>query len=157
MTDDAPDRSPAAAEALHTTLDCSFEEAVDRVQLEHELAGFESVATTRLDRLVEGVLGEAVTRTALVVVCHAEVARDAVDLDPVLGGLLPCTTAVYEQDGEVHVHHLSATKAMRDLGCVDADDRDAMADLVELTGERMRTVWENVEAIDASYGAEPAG
>ncbi|PSQ40148.1 hypothetical protein BRD13_00310 [Halobacteriales archaeon SW_5_70_135] len=135
MTDDAPDRSPAAAEALHTTLDCSFEEAVDRVR----------------------VLGEAVTRTALVVVCHAEVARDAVDLDPVLGGLLPCTTAVYEQDGEVHVHHLSATKAMRDLGCVDADDRDAMADLVELTGERMRTVWENVEAIDASYGAEPAG
>ncbi len=147
------EQSSTAQEALHTTLDCSFEDAVDRVQLEHELAGFESVATTRLDRLVEGVLGEEVTRTALVVVCHAEVARDAVELDPALGGLLPCTTAVYERDGEVHVHHLSATKAMRDLGCADGDAMDA---LVELTGERMQRVWENVEAIDASYDAEPA-
>jgi len=145
--------SSTVSEALHTTLECSFEEAVDRVQLEHELAGFESVATTRLDRLVEGVLGEEVTRTALVVVCHAEVARDAVEVDPALGGLLPCTTAVYEQDGEVHVHHLSTTRAMRDLGCAEGE---AMEELVELTGERMARVWENVEAIDASYDAEPA-
>jgi uncharacterized protein (DUF302 family) len=148
-------RSPTAREALHTTLDCSFEDAVDRVQLEHELAGFESVATTRLDRLVEGVLDETVTRTALVVVCHAEIARDAVEIDPALGGLLPCTTAVYETDGTVHVHHLSATKAMRDLGCTDADET-AMDALVEATGERMRTVWENIEAIDAAYDGEPA-
>lgn len=148
------ERSPTVEEALHTTLDCSFEDAVDRVQLEHELAGFESVATTRLDRLVEGVLGEEVTRTALVVVCHAEVARDAVAIDPALGGLLPCTTAVYETDDTVHVHHLSATRAMRDLGC--ADDEAAVDALVELTGERMATVWENVEAIDTAYDAEPA-
>ncbi len=149
--------SPTAREALHTTLDCAFEDAVDRVQLEHELAGFESVATTRLDRLVEGVLGEDVTRTALVVVCHAEVARDAVEIDPALGGLLPCTTAVYESaDGSVHVHHLSATKAMRDLGCVDAADTDALDDLVDLTGERMATVWENIENSDVAYDAEPA-
>jgi Domain of unknown function DUF302. len=99
------------------------------------------------------VLGEEVTRTALVVVCHAEVARDAVELDPALGGLLPCTTAVYERDDEVHVHHLSATRTMRDLGCADGD---AMDELVELTGERMGRVWENIEAIDTSYGAEPA-
>ncbi len=145
--------SPTAEEALHTTLDCSFEEAVDRVQLEHELAGFESVATTRLDRLVEGVLEEDVTRTALVVVCHAEVARDAVEIDPALGGLLPCTTAVYETDDTVHVHHLSATKAIRDLGCAEGQ---AVDDLVELTGERMATVWENIEAIDSAYDPEPA-
>lgn len=146
--------SPTAEEALHTTLDCGFETAVDRVQLEHELAGFESVATTRLDRLVEGVLGEAVTRTALVVVCHAEVARDAVEIDPALGGLLPCTTAVYERDGEVHVHHLSATKALRDLGCAEGE---AVEDLVALTGDRMETVWEGIEAIDDAYGTESAG
>lgn len=147
-------RSPTATEALHTTLECSFEDAVDRVQLEHELAGFESVATTRLDRLVEGVLGEEVTRTALVVVCHAEVARDAVEIDPALGGLLPCTTAVYETDEAVHVHHISATKAMRDLGC--AEDEDAIEALVDLTGERMATVWENILESDAAYDAEAA-
>lgn len=138
--------APTAEEALHVTLDADFEETVDRVQLEHELAGFESVATTRLDRLVEGVLGEDVDRSALVVVCHAEIARDAVEIDPAITSLLPCTTAVYEQDGLVHVHHLSATKAIRDLGCAP-DDSEAVQALVDRTGEYMDEVWQHVEAM----------
>lgn len=141
------DPSPTVEEALHVTLDLPFEEAVDRVQLEHELAGFETVKVTRLDRLVKGALEEDVDRTALVVVCHAEVARDAVEIDQALAALLPCTTAVYEDaDGEIHVHHLSATKAMRDLGCA-RDQSEALDDLVELTGDRMDDVWGNIEAM----------
>lgn len=150
MTDDEGDgRSPTAREALHTTLDMEFEEAVDSVQLEHELAGFETVKVTRLDRLVEGALEEEVRRTALVVVCHAKIARDAVELDQAATGLLPCTTAVYEdEEGTVHVHHLSATKAIRDLGCVP-DQAEAVDDLVAFTGDRMAEVWENVERLAA--------
>lgn len=141
---DAP--SAAAREAMHLAVERPFEDVVDEVQLEHELGGFETVAVTRLDELVRGVLEEEVRRTALVVVCHAEVARDTVRISPDLGGLLPCTTVVYEDlDGLVHVHHLSATKAIRDLGCAPADAADAVEDLVELTGERMETVWENIE------------
>ncbi len=144
-------QAPTAEEALHVTLDVEFDEAVDRVQLEHELAGFESVATTRLDRLVEGVLGEEIARSALVVVCHAEIARDAVEIDPAITGLLPCTTAVYEEhDGTVHVHHISATKAIRDLGCAP-EDSEAVEELVELTGERMDEVWEHVEGLAENH------
>lgn len=138
---------PTVEETLHTTLDMPFDEAVDAVQLEHELAGFESVATTRLDHLVKGALEEDVDRTALVVVCHAEVARDALDADKGLASMLPCTTAVYERPDEDHVHarHVSVTKAMRDLG-FSVDD-DAMDDLVDLTGSVMDEVWTNVEAL----------
>ena len=146
-TSPAPgERSPAAEDAMHTALEMSFEDAVPFVQLEHELAEFETVQVTRVDKMVEGMLGMAVERTALVVVCHPEVARDALAIDQSLAGMLPCTTAVYETaDGTVHVHHISATKAIRDLGCAPADAEGDLERLVGLTGDRMTEVWENIE------------
>lgn len=137
--------SATAEEALHLTVDRQFEDVVDEVQLEHELAGFETVAVTRMDELVRGVLGEDPERTAMLVVCHAEIARDALAIDQRLAGMLPCTTVVYEDaDGLVNVYHMSATKAIRDLGCAPEGAENAVEDLVELTGDRMATVWENV-------------
>jgi uncharacterized protein (DUF302 family) len=143
-----PDQTPTVEEAMHLTLDASFEDAVPMVQLEHELADFETVRVTRLDEMIEGMLGDDVDRTALLVVCHPEVARDAVTIDQSLAGMLPCTTAVYEREGEdcVHVHHFSQTKAIRDLGCAPDDAEDEVDDLVDLTGERMTKVWENIRA-----------
>jgi uncharacterized protein (DUF302 family) len=150
MSDTSPGTAPAPTveEALHVTLDFPFDEAVDRVQLEHELGGFETVKVTRLDNLVKGALEEEVRRTALVVVCHAEIARDAMEIDQALASMLPCTTAVYEdEDGTIHARHLSATKAIRDLGC--CEDDEAAQDLVEMTSERMDRVWEGVERLAA--------
>lgn len=140
-------KTPTAEEALHTTLDMPFEDAVPFVQLEHELADFETVKVTRLDRMIEGMLGEEVTKTALLVVCHPTIARDAIGIDHELAGLLPCTTAVYEKesDDSVHVHHFSATKAIRDLGCCPDDCDDEVEELIEFTGERMTEVWESIE------------
>jgi uncharacterized protein (DUF302 family) len=138
--------SPTAEEALHLTVDRPFDDVVDEVQLEHELAGFETVAVTRMDELVRAVLGEDPDRTAMLVVCHAEVARDALAIDQRLAGMLPCTTVVYEDSaGLVHVYHMSATKAIRDLECAPAGTEGAVDDLVALTGDRMQTVWENIQ------------
>lgn len=143
--------SPTAEEALHVTLEYPFEEAVDRVQLEHELAGFETVKVTRLDEMVKGFLDEDVDRTALIVMCHAEIARDALGIDPSLAAMLPCTTAVYEQEGqegtEVHVRHVSVTKGMRDLGLTPAEEDEAVEELVAHTGELMEAVWERIEEL----------
>jgi len=138
--------TPTAEESMHTTLDMPFEDAVPFVQLEHELADFETVKVTRLDRMIEGMLGESVEQTALIVVCHPEIARDALAIDQQLGGMLPCTTVVYEtpDDDLVHVHHLSVTKAIRDLGCAPTEE-EAVEDLIEATGELMTEVWENIE------------
>ncbi len=132
---------------MHLTLEAPFEDVVPFVQLEHELADFETVKVTRLDEMIAGMLGEDVERTALLVVCHPEIARDALAIDPSLGGMLPCTTVVYERadDDLVHVHHFSATKAIRDLGCAPGDCDAEVEALIELTGERMRAVWTNIE------------
>ena len=147
---DAAHPAPTADEALHTTVDLPFEDAVPFVQLEHELADFETVRVTRLDEMIEGMLGhDDVERTALIVVCHPEIAYDALRIDPTLAGMFPCTTVVYERAGDdrVHVHHVSATKAIRDLGCASAAGVDgaAVEDLVAKTGELMAVVWENIE------------
>ncbi|MFB6146875.1 MAG: DUF302 domain-containing protein [Halobacteriaceae archaeon] len=147
-----PRPAPTVEETLHCTLDMPFEDAVPTVQIEHELVGFETVQVTRLDQMIEGMLGDEAPPTALIVVCHPEVARDAIEIDPTLAGLLPCTTAVYERpdDDVVHVHHLSASKAIRDLGAAPAGSEAAVAALVELTGEQMAQVWENLTAHDAA-------
>jgi uncharacterized protein (DUF302 family) len=148
--------TPTAEEAMHTTLDMPFEDAVPFVQLEHELADFETVKVTRLDRMIEGMLGEEVERTALLVVCHPKIARDALEIDHELAGMLPCTTVVYEKDSDdrVHVHHFSATKAIRDLGCCPEDRGEAVEELIAFTGERMTEVWENIEAHAGSATAD---
>ena len=149
--------APTADEALHTTLDMPFDDAVPFVQIEHELADFETVRVTRLDEMIEGMLGhDDVERTALIVVCHPEIAFDAIEIDPTLAGMLPCTTIVYEREGDdlVHVHHTSATKAIRDLGCAPADADGAVEDLVEKTGELMTVVWENIEEHGREHAAE---
>lgn len=141
-------RKPTAEEALRTTLEMDFEDAVPFVQLEHELADFETVQVTRVDKMIEGMLGESVERTALIVVCHPEIAHDAISIDNSLAGMLPCTTAVYEPEGandSVEVVHFSATKAIRDLGCAPAEAETDVDHLVDRTGELMNEVWENIQ------------
>lgn len=141
--------APAISDALHTTLDMSFEDGIPYVQVEHELAGFETVTRTRLDRMVRGALDEEIPRTALLIVCHAEVARDVLAIDPTLAGLLPCTTVIYETptDDVIHVHHISAGKTIRDLDSVpDTDDAEA---LVDLTAELMTEVWRHLDTTAA--------
>lgn len=145
--------APTVEEALHTTLDLPFEDAVAHVQLEHEYQGFETVALTRLDEYIEGVLDENVHRTALIVVCHAEIAKDALEIDPQLAGLLPCTTVVYEDGGAVHAYHASTTKAIRDLGCAPGECEPEVEALVEMTGDVMEEVWANVERHAAGAGS----
>lgn len=154
MHDEGDHGSATARDALHTTVDLPFEEAVDTVQVEHEIGGFETVKVTRLDQMVEGFLDEDVDRTALIVMCHAEIARDALAIDPSLAAMLPCTTAVYERetddgdgDPEVHVRHVSVTKGMRDLGLTPVEEAEAVDDLVAHTGDLVDTVWERIEEL----------
>jgi uncharacterized protein (DUF302 family) len=148
MSDPATVEHLSEDAAMHLTLDVPFDDAVPYVQLEHEYAGYETVKVTRLDEMIDGQLGEDVSRTALLVVCHAEIAHEALEIDPRLAGMLPCTTVVYEvpDDDRVHVHHVSVAKAIRNLGYAPADADAAVERLVELSGERMTDVWENIEA-----------
>ena len=139
-------KTATAKEALHTTVDMPFEDAVLAIQLEHELADFETINVSYLDEMIQGTLGKSVSRVALIIVCHPQIAYGALKIDPEIAGMLPCTTVVYEssEDGLVHVHHVSATKAIRDLGLVPSESKESLDQLVALTGEKMQVVWQNI-------------
>ena len=141
------EETATAKEVLHTTVDMDFEDAVLAIQLEHELADFETINVSYLDKMIKGTLGETVSKVALIIVCHPQIAYGAFKIDPEIAGMLPCTTVVYEspEDGLVHVHHVSATKAIRDLGLVSSDSKDSLDQLVKLTGEKMQVVWKNIK------------
>tara|TARA_A100001037_G_scaffold306807_1_gene355880 strand:+ start:15033 stop:15470 length:438 start_codon:yes stop_codon:yes gene_type:complete len=140
------DKTATAKEVLHTTVDMPFKDAVLAIQLEHELADFETINVSYLDEMIQGTLGEHVSKVALIIVCHPQIAYGALKIDPEIAGMLPCTTVVYEsEDKVVHVHHVSATKAIRDLGLVSLESRDALDQLIRLTGEKMQVVWKNIE------------
>ena len=153
---DAPDRGATARSARHLRVarpsEGTFEDLVLAVQLEHELAGFETIARTRIDELVGGHLGDDVSRTAMILVCHAAIARDAVDFDPRIAGLFPCTTVVYERetDGSWHVYHASAMQATHELGFFPDADAE-LSRLVAMTSEQMDEVWAEIES---RYGTE---
>lgn len=151
-TEPAPTVANVKHVAVTPAYDGSFEDLVMAVQLEHELAGFETIATPRIDKQIQGQLGEEVTRTAMILVCHAEIGKEAIDLSPTVAGLFPCTTVVYEDadDGEWHIHHASAIQATRDLDFFPKS-REEMDHLVEMTEERMGEVWAEVES---RFGAE---
>lgn len=151
MSDPSPDGGipePAASLGMHLMLDAPFEDAVPYVQLEHEYVGYETVTVTRLDEMIRGALDETVPRTALLVVCHPEIARDSLAINYRLAGLLPCTTVVYEDpdDDRVHVHHISVAKVIRDLGYAPPAAGEAIDRLVDLSGTYMTDVWENIAA-----------
>ena len=141
------EETATAKEELHTTVDMDFEDAVLAIQLEHELADFETINVSYRDKMIKGTLGETVSKVALIIVCHPQIAYGALKIDPEIAGMLPCTTVVYEspEDGLVHVHHVSATKAIRDLGLVSSDSKDSLDQLVKLTGEKMQVVWKNIK------------
>lgn len=144
------ERLGRAEDGLHLETDGEFEEVVDTVMLEHEIAGFETISVSDLSGMVEGLeemlSGEVdVDRTTLVVVCSGEIANRTLEIDPRLTSLLPCATAVYQDDsGTVHVHHESITKAIRDLGYA-SEDGDEVDELVDVTSELMDEVWNNLE------------
>lgn len=137
-------------DGLHLETSEEFDEVVDTVMLEHEIAGFETISVSDLSGMVEGLEelldGDVdVERTTVVVVCSGEIAKRTLEIDPRLASLLPCATAVYQgEDGSVHVHHESITKAIRDLGY--APEKQSEVDgLVEVTSELMEDVWSNLE------------
>ncbi len=148
MTNNISKQSLTATSALHTTIDMPFEDAVIAVQLEHELADFETINVSYLDKMIQGTIGEKVSKVALIIVCHPQIAYHTLKIDPAIAGMLPCTTVVYESplDNSVHVHHVSSTKAIRDLGLVSSDSESSLDDLVELTSEKMKIVWNNILA-----------
>jgi uncharacterized protein (DUF302 family) len=75
----------------------------------------------------------------LLEVCNPQAAKQALDSDPNIGLLLPCTIAVYEKDGE---NHISLAKPTSLLSVSSNQDLQSMGKEIE---EKLIQVIEQVK------------
>ena len=72
----------------------------------------------------------------LLEVCNPKAAKQALDSDPSIGLLLPCTIAVYEKDGEIHISlakptSLLSISANQDLQEMGKDIEEKLIQVIE--------------------------
>ncbi|MFZ8938370.1 MAG: DUF302 domain-containing protein [Nitrosopumilaceae archaeon] len=108
--------------------------------------------TSKLSEIKFGVLGtldfkeifakkgvEYPHQYKLLEVCNPQAAKQALDSDPNIGLLLPCTIAVYEKDGE---NHISLAKPTSLLSVSSNQDLQSMGKEIE---EKLIQVIEQIK------------
>jgi uncharacterized protein (DUF302 family) len=79
--------------------------------------------------------------------CNPNMADRALDAsDNKIGGLFPCNVIVWQEEPGVQtVYHVSIMKIARLTGM--APDDEAMADIIDDTGEMVDAAWANLDAV----------
>lgn len=104
-----------------TNLNCSFDEAVERVTTALDEEGFGILSEIDVDEAFEEKLGiDEYPQYRLLGACNPPIANEVLEVDMDAGALMPCTVAVYETDDDgVRV---SAMNPLLVLGAMGNDD-----------------------------------
>jgi uncharacterized protein (DUF302 family) len=80
--------------------------------------------------------------------CNPNMADRALDAsDGRIGGLFPCNVVVWQEEPGVQtVYHVSIMKLARLAGM--APDDEAMADIIDDTGDLVEGAWSNLDTVD---------
>jgi uncharacterized protein (DUF302 family) len=118
-----------------TTLEMGHEEAVEHVRRVFTDAGFGIPVEFSPSELINEKVDADRDPYYVLGACNPAIADRALDAtDNRMGGLFPCNVVVWEEEpGMQTVYHVSIMRIARLVGL--APDDDAMADIVEDTGE----------------------
>ena len=118
-----------------TTLEMGHEEAVEHVRRVFTDAGFGIPVEFSPSELINEKVDADRDPYYVLGACNPAIADRALDAtDNRMGGLFPCNVVVWEEKPGVQtVYHVSIMRIARLIGM--APDDDAMADIVEDTGE----------------------
>jgi uncharacterized protein (DUF302 family) len=83
---------------LTTTLNASYEEAVERVTAALAEQGFGILTEIDVQATLKKRLGVAMQRYVILGACNPPLAHRAMEAEPSIGLLLPCNVIVYEGD-----------------------------------------------------------
>ena len=120
----------------------SFDETVKRVEEACVSEGFGLQLTKGIHDILKQKRGiDNYPKFTAVLVCNPDLAKTALDISRDMGTIFPCSFIVYEEDGKVKVAHTSIMKAGVELGLAP---QEAMKDLIEETGKRIKKVWEKI-------------
>ena len=127
---------------LRKTVKSSFDKTVELVQNAMQEEGFSVLLTKEIDKVITTKLGlQEYPRYTTILGCGPELAKMALDVSKNVGLLFPCSFAVYEENNEVFVAHVSIMKIASELELAPSD---LMAPVIEETGKKVRAVWERI-------------
>ena len=131
----APDAtaSPKLTYGFGTTLAVGYEEAVGLARTALVREGFGIVSEIDLARTLREKLGVEMPPYLLLGVCNPSLARQALEADPDIGLLLPCTVAVRGAAVPGHAHML----ALDPIAALGLTGRADLAPLAEEVRERL--------------------
>ena len=124
--------------ALSRPTELPFEDAVARVCAELDAEGFTVLCEIDVQARLKKGLGVEREPYLILGACNPALADRALQAEPELGVLLPCSLVVYRRQGETHV---AAIDAKRMLSIVDNDDLTEIATEVQ---RRLSAVVERV-------------
>ncbi|APW98155.1 hypothetical protein CHINAEXTREME_10305 [Halobiforma lacisalsi AJ5] len=79
--------------------------------------------------------------------CNPEIADQALEETPKIGGLFPCNMIVWEEEpGRQRVYHVSIMKIARLLGT--APDNEAWAGIIDETGDYVEEAFERFDSVE---------
>ncbi|WP_294948062.1 DUF302 domain-containing protein [Sulfurivirga sp.] len=109
--------------ALSKNLDCSVDEAVERIKAlapEHQLG---VVYELDIQQTIQNKLGEDFRPYRILGLCNPKIAKDALEKDADFGALLPCAVAVHETaDGKARLSFYNLPAIVEAIGNAAFDD-----------------------------------
>ncbi len=109
--------------ALSKNLDCTVEEAVERIKTlapEHQLG---VVYELDIQKTIETKLNETIQPYRILGLCNPKIAKDALEKDADFGALLPCAVAVHETtDGKARLSFYNLPAIVEAIGNDAFDD-----------------------------------
>ncbi|HSJ90815.1 MAG TPA: DUF302 domain-containing protein [Ilumatobacter sp.] len=84
-------------------LDLPFAEALEAVKVAFAESGFGTLTEIDLQQTLHAKVGKEMDRYVIIGACNPRIASAALDVEPLIGVLLPCNVVVREVDGRVYV------------------------------------------------------
>jgi uncharacterized protein (DUF302 family) len=129
-------------DVLRKEVPYDFDEAVKRVEEACMTEGFGVQLTKGLHDIFKQKLEiDDYPKYTVILVCNPQLAKKALDISKDMGTIFPCSFTVYEEDGKVKIAHTSIMKIGVEVGLAP---KEAMKDLIEETGKRVRKVWDKL-------------
>lgn len=119
-------------------VECSFNEAVERVRKELDKRGFGVLTSINIKEKLKEKLGIDYDDYVILGACNPPFAYEALKKEKDVGLMLPCNVIVYEDDGSVFVSAIMPTVAM---GMIDNSELGKIATRVE---EKLKMVVDGV-------------
>ncbi len=129
-------------DVLRKEVPYSFDEAVKRVEEACGTEGFGVQLTKGIhDIFKQNLEIDDYPKYTVILVCNPQLAKKALDISKDMGTIFPCSFTVYEEEGKVKIAHTSIMKIGAEVGLAP---KEAMKELIEETGKRVRRVWDRL-------------